>query len=239
MLRNALKKISSGGKFMKDRIDAVDNVLFLSMSGTDAIVIADGDGKLQLRHFTSLVTPDGPCHSRAMRALNRAAPDRGRAKMLSHVTVSSRPTARSLPPARGEKVGMRGRCRRARLGAQNSRATHSPSLRSTSLPARGAGEPSVMRLRATPPHPSFARPPNPPKKGGGAPTGAPSVTASSDAAARLALKARSPLGAPPRLSPEASARLAQLQAMLPGTRIPRALPAFTYPSPGTAPPAPA
>jgi hypothetical protein len=31
---------------------------------------------------------------------------------------------------------------------------------------------------------------------------------------------RSPFGAPPRLSPEAFARLAQLQAMLPGTRIP-------------------
>jgi hypothetical protein len=33
--------------------------------------------------------------------------------------------------------------------------------------------------------------------------------------------------------------LAQLQAMLPGTRIWRALPAFAYPSPGKAPPAPA
>jgi len=33
--------------------------------------------------------------------------------------------------------------------------------------------------------------------------------------------------------------LVQLQAMLPGTRIWRALPAFAYPSPGKAPPAPA
>ena len=33
--------------------------------------------------------------------------------------------------------------------------------------------------------------------------------------------------------------LAQLQAMLPGTRVGRALPALAYPSPGTAPPAPA
>ena len=54
-----------------------------------------------------------------------------------------------------------------------------------------------------------------------------------------ALRARSPFGAPPRYSPVGLRRPAQLQAMLPGTRVGRALPALAYPSPGTAPPAPA
>ena len=54
-----------------------------------------------------------------------------------------------------------------------------------------------------------------------------------------ALRARSPCGAPPRHSPVGLRRPAQLQAMLPGTRVGRALPALAYPSPGTAPPAPA
>ena len=54
-----------------------------------------------------------------------------------------------------------------------------------------------------------------------------------------ALRARSPFGAPPRHSPVGLRQPAQPQAMLPGTRVGRALPALAYPSPGTAPPAPA
>jgi hypothetical protein len=97
------------------------------------------------------------------------------------------------------------------------------------------------------------------REGGGAPIGAPSIgcgsvtgaNACSAVAAARVLTPSSPAGEGGwqggalafRRSTAALAGgfrpLAQLQAMLPGTRIQRALPAFTCPSPGTAPPAPA
>ena len=146
-------------------------------------------------------------------------------------------------PARGERVGARGRRRRARnCGAASNVVAWSATLRSAQrpphprrfaprlLPARGEKRTRLlvlaMRLhRSRPRHAvrkPFPRPLSKKMEGGEAPKGASSRAASSDAARATrneryhpsALRARSPFGAPPR------ARFGELTPPLSSSRAP-------------------
>jgi hypothetical protein len=157
-----------------------------------------------------------------------------------------RVTGALLLPARGEKVGMRGPNRRAQTcGAQNRRETPSPSLRSTSPRAAGRGKNSNPFSRcafASESCPSHAQE-NPPKQGGGAPTGAPSIAAPrkrmlpfvgvSDAAAASSEAAR--LSALHRGACHANQCHGSAQAVFPATCVRRVLPTVRCPSPAKHP----